>query len=156
VGFFTFIDSMIDWKGRISMSKESLFIAFISIILLFSLGISSEAISSDEEEIKAVLASYEEAWNKKDAGGVIAVYHQDAKVMTGREKRIVSKDEYLDILPERFKLGSMKLGKPSIKIKGDNAKVRVKMKLSGSHRTTRTTFSMTRESDKWLITKQTY
>jgi hypothetical protein len=76
--------------------------------------------------------------------------------MTGREKRIVSKDEYLTILPERFKLGSMKQVNPSIKIKGDNAKVRVKTKLSGYHRTTRTTFSMTRESDKWFITKQTY
>jgi uncharacterized protein (TIGR02246 family) len=121
-----------------------------------SLGISSEAISSDEEEIKAVLAPYEEAWNKKDARGVIAVYHQDAKIMTGGEKRIVSKDEYLNILLERFKLGSMKLVNPSIKIKGDNAKVRVKTKLSGSHRTTRMIFSMTRESDKWVITKQTY
>jgi ketosteroid isomerase-like protein len=147
---------MIDWKGGISMSKKSLFIVFISIILVFSFGISSEAISSDEEEIKAVLASYEEAWNKKDAGGVIAVYHQDAKVVTGREKRIVSKDEYLTILPERFKLGSMKLGKPSIKIKGDNAKARVKSKLSGYDRTTRMTFLMTRENDKWFITKQTY
>ncbi|NIO19968.1 MAG: DUF4440 domain-containing protein [Candidatus Aenigmarchaeota archaeon] len=138
------------------MSRKLLLITLLSFGLFYSFGFSSMAISSDEEEIKAVLASYMEAWNKKDARGVIAVYHQDAKIMTGKEKKIVSKDKYLEILPERFNLGSMKLGKPSIKIKGDNAKVRVKMNLSGFRRTTRTTFSMIRESDRWFITKQTY
>jgi ketosteroid isomerase-like protein len=135
---------------------------------IFSPGEGSEAVmkltkkvfidyrNANEKAIRAVLTEYQNAWNRKDANRVVAMYHQDAQIMLGKKKKSISKGQYVTILPERFALESMELKGHSIEIKGCRAKVKVKMRLSGSKRTTRTTFSMVRLNNRWLIMKQEY
>jgi hypothetical protein len=74
--------------------------------------------NANEEAILAVLKDYENAWNKKDADGVVAIYYPGAQIMLGKKKKSVSRENYITVLPERFALGSMELKKRSIEIKG--------------------------------------
>jgi ketosteroid isomerase-like protein len=112
--------------------------------------------NANEKAILAVLMEYQNAWNRKDPNRVVAMYHQDAQIMLGKKKKSVSKGQYVNILPERFARGSMELKKRSIEITGCRAKVKVEMRLSGSERATRTSFSMVRLNNRWLIMKQEY
>jgi ketosteroid isomerase-like protein len=112
--------------------------------------------NANEKAILAVLTEYQNAWNRKDANRVVAMYHQDAQIMLGKKKKSISKGQYVTILPEKFSLGSMELKGSSIEIKGCRAKVKVRMRLSDSERTTRTIFSMVRLHNRWLIMKQEY
>lgn len=112
--------------------------------------------SSEEEAIKVVLVSFESAWNTHDVQGVLAVLHEKGKFMTGREKKIVSKKEYADILPSRFlELPTMTIGTPKINIAGDKAEVNasvdfVKFKIPSF------IYHMVKKNNKWLIMSWEY
>lgn len=117
----------------------------------------SEPISAEEKELKTFLADYEEAWNKEDVNAIMAFYHDNAKIMTGRNRSIVSRAKYTDIMPGKLKqAGSMKFGKPKIKITENRAKVKVTAELSRMSRDVRFCFYMVRENGRWLITKTEY
>ena len=112
-------------------------------------------VSPDEEAIKRVLMGYEKAWSKKDTDGVIAFYHPNAQIMTGTLGHIVSKKQYFDLFPGRFKeLGSIHFGVPKINITEDKAKVDVKVTFSKHYGDARYIFSMLRQNSRWLIMKQ--
>lgn len=66
--------------------------------------------SSAEEAIKMVLVTQENEWNKHNEAGVLALFHDRAKIMYGRERNIASKKEYVNILPERME------AQPTIKL----------------------------------------
>jgi ketosteroid isomerase-like protein len=119
--------------------------------------LEARPVSPDEEAIKAILKNYENAWNKKDADGVIAFYHQKARIMTGKNRDIVSRKHYRKILPDRFKTAKfLYFGVSRMKIVGDKAKVKVKMKMTGSGSVIVVTYSMVRQNGKWLIVKTGY
>ena len=119
--------------------------------------LEARPVSPDEEKIKATLKDYENAWNKKDADGVIAFYHQNARIMTGKNRDIVSRKHYRKLLPDRFKTAkSIYFGVPRMKIAGDKAKVKVKIKLTGDGSESIVTYFMVRQNGKWLIVKQRY
>jgi len=82
--------------------------------------------SQDEVEIKALLVDMETKWKNLDKPGYLALMSDDAKIMYGRERKIVSKAEYAKLLPERMKeLGPMKFGTPEINVTGDTATVKL-------------------------------
>lgn len=113
------------------------------------------SVSPDEEAIKAVLMGWENAFNRKDADGVIAFYHPNAQIMTSALGHIVSKEQYFDLLPGRFKeLGSIHFGVPKINITEDKAKVDVKATYSKHYGDARYIFSMVRQNSRWLIMQQ--
>ena len=119
--------------------------------------LEARPVSPDEEAIKAILKDYENAWNKKDTDGVVAFYHQKARIMTGKNRNLVSRKHYRKILPDRFKTAkSLYFGVPRMKIVGDKAKVKVKMKATGSDMVMVITLSMVRQNGKWLIVKLRY
>jgi len=124
--------------------------------------LEARPISPDEEAIKAILKNIENAWNKKDTDGIIAFYHQKARIMTGKNRDIVSREHYRKILPDRFEtVKSLYFGVSRMKIVGDQAIVKVKMKMTGYDSVTRdnvivVTYSMVRENGKWLIVKTGY
>lgn len=76
-------------------------------------------------------------------------------MMHAREKKILTKEEYAKILPERIKeMGIIKFSNPKIKIDRDNATVRadyesrvVSMPYS---------FNLKKIGDKWLILANSY
>ena len=61
-------------------------------------------ISAAEESIKQILQDYEKAWNNKDVRGAIALYHDNAAIMVGDDKKMVTKKQYEEILLKSGKM----------------------------------------------------
>ena len=115
-----------------------------------------EPVSPEEREIKAFLADYKKAWDGKDVNTLVSFYHDDAKIMTGRKHKIVSKKQYANIIPDRFKqLGSVTFGAPKIKITGDKAKVKTTTRFSQGMKSW-LIFYMIQQNSRWLIIEQKY
>jgi len=111
--------------------------------------------SSNEEAIKTLLLRWETTWNKRDAQGNLALWHDDAKIMYGRERKIASKKEYADMLPKRMAgHPTIKLRAPKIDIKEDKAVVKVTIDF-GRHQSA-TTFYLVCENNKWFIMSLKY
>ena len=142
------------------MQKRFITITFIFFLLVFLIGCVAtlkdyKPKSSVEEEIKIVLVMYENEWNKHNEAGVLALFHDRAKVMYGRERNIASKKEYVNILPERMAAyPTIKLSAPKMSITGDKADVKVTLSM-GQYQTP-TTFYLVREKSKWLIMSWKY
>ena len=120
----------------------------------FSTPIIAGDVSEAEKSIKQTLFDYAKAWNKKDVKGVIALYHDDADIMTGKDKNMVSKIQYEKILPNRWKHGKIKFGVPKIEITGDKAKVNVKATFKRFD--ANFTYYMVLQGNSWLIMLQKY
>ena len=137
------------------MQKKFITITFMFCLSVFFIGCVTtlkdyKPKSSAEEPIKVVLVMYENEWNKHNEAGILALFHDRAKVMYGRERHIASKKEYVDILPERIAANpAIELSAPKINIKGDKAVV--KLNLSTGEFKSQITFNMVRENNKWLI-----
>jgi len=139
------------------MQKRFITITFIFCLLVFFIGCVAtlkdyKPKSSVEEAIKIVLVAYENAWNKHNEVGVLAFFHDRAKIMYGspRSPKIASKKEYVDILPERIAANpTIKLSAPKIDVREDKAVVKVNMSTRGHQ--TQITFNMVRENNKWFI-----
>jgi ketosteroid isomerase-like protein len=118
--------------------------------------------SPDETSVKDLFVSMEKAWNDKDVKRVLAVYHEDAKIMEGKEQQILSKKKYDELLRDEKKglknSGTIKCGTPKIKISQDGTKAvtDIDMIYSQYNVVLHTTFSLIRDGDNWLITSRTY
>lgn len=129
-------------------------------VLLFFFGCASnlkdyKPKNVDEEAIKMILVTLESAWNKHDPQGVLPLLHKDAQLMTGMERRIVSKKEYAVILLERMAdVLTIKFYRPTISIAGDKASVEVPAKAESLR--IQFVFHMIREENKWFIMKMEY
>jgi len=111
--------------------------------------------SSTEEAIKMLLLKLEATLNNKDEQGNLALWHDNAKVMYGRDRKIASKKEYVKILPERMKAHfSYKLGAPKINIKGDKSYVNVTFNIDGNY--VPFFIYLVRENNKWLMMSWEY
>ncbi len=118
-----------------------------------------EAISPDREAIKALVMEYQDAWNKHDPDEYMALFHSEAKIMTGDKRRFVSKIEYYRLLPQRFRDSpTLKIeGDPRIRIERDTAEVTFTASLSPTETMgIPYTLYLVRESGQWLIMKQEY
>jgi len=117
----------------------------------------AQIVSMDEKAIQAVFIEYEKAWNRQDAKGVIVFFHQNAQIMTGAKRKIVSTEEYVNIVPQKFEqVGSMTFDDPKIEITGDKAKVAITSQFSRGVKEVKFIFSMVLQNNKWLIMKQEY
>ena len=129
-------------------------------VLFFLFGCSStlkdyKPKSSDEEAIKMTLVAFESLWNKHDALGVLNLLHENAQLMTGMDRSIVSKKEYAVILPGRIKeLSPTKIYELTISVTGDKASV--KFRSATGQFQNQFTFHMIRENNKWFIMKWEY
>ena len=119
-----------------------------------SISIAAEDVSGAEKSIKQTLSNYAEAWNKKDVKGVISFYHDNADIMTGKEKKMVSKQQYEQILPNKWKFGKIKFGVPKIKVTRDKANVKVKATFKRFD--ANFTYAMVLQDNSWLIMVQKY
>ncbi len=112
--------------------------------------------SSEEDAIKVVLVAFESAWNRHDLQGVLAVFHDKGKFMTGREKKIVSKKEYADILPARMsELPTMIIGVPKINIAGEKAVVNVSVDFVRFQNPS-FIYHLVKENNRWFIMSWEY
>jgi hypothetical protein len=106
--------------------------------------------SSEEEGIKMTLVALESAWNKHDQQGVLSLFHENAQLMTERQKSIVSKKEFAASLPKRMiDFSPTKLYEPTISVVGHNASVKLLVDM-GQYQN-ELTLQMVRENNKWFI-----
>lgn len=146
---------MIKRREMMKYFIEVLALSILVCVFVISSPIEAENVSDAEESIKQTLSGYEKAWNKKDTKAVIAFYHDDADIMTGADRRIVSKKEYEKILAKRIrKFGKIKFDVPEITVSGDKAKVKVKVAFKRLH--FNFTFYMVLQDNRWLIMVQEY
>ena len=133
-----------------------IFVLFMTVVSMSSYVFSGENVSAPGERIlKIFLLDYEDAWNNKDWKSLMDFYHKDAKIMSGRGRLMVSKAKFTDAIKSKVeRYGSMKFGKPKIKISGDEAKVSAIIIFSKRKRDVRYYYDMVRENDKWLIIKE--
>ena len=81
--------------------------------------------------------------------------HEKAMLMTGRDRKILSKAEYIKILPKRLADNpSISLGIPKMAVSGDLAEVRIY--LTRGNYTGLVVYDMKMEKNKWYIKNWKY
>ena len=71
--------------------------------------------SPQEQALKSILLDFQDGVNTRDSKKIENLIHEKASIMTGRERKILSKEEYIKILPKRLAENpSIALGKPKI------------------------------------------
>jgi hypothetical protein len=110
----------------------------------------------EEAAVISVIIAFEESFNKVDQKLFLSIMADGAQIMHGAQRKIFTKEEYVNILPERIKeMGTIKFSNPKIKIERDIAtvqaiydgKVAVGMPYS---------FELKKTGDKWLILSNSF
>ncbi len=142
------------------MKKGLAPILFIT-IMLFSVGCEKPPLKNfeprtpTESAIKDTLIAFRDSANNRNAKGVLGVIHQSAQLMVGREREIISKEEYARVLPTRLVDNpGFELSVPKIDISGSKANVRVYMARGGSNYLF--TINMVCENQNCLMTNWEY
>jgi len=76
----------------------------LAITLVAGMGLAlGESVQEQEAAIRQFILKADEAWDTGDIETFLMVYTEDAQIMVGREKNIVSKEEYRKRLPSILK-----------------------------------------------------
>ena len=111
--------------------------------------------SPQEQALKDVLLDFQDGVNTLDSMKVGNLIHEKASIMTGRDRKILSRAEYVKILPQRLAENpSIQLGKPKMKVTGDKAEVKIYM-TRGDYNSL-VVFNMKLENSKWFIKSWEY
>jgi hypothetical protein len=106
--------------------------------------------SPQEQALKSILLDFEDGVNTLDAKKIESLIHPKASLMTGRERKTLSKEEYVKILPKRLAGNpSIALGKPKMTVSGDKAEVKIYMTRGNYNGLV--VYNMILEDNKWYI-----
>jgi len=106
--------------------------------------------SFQEQALQSVLLDFQDGVNTLDSRKVGNLIHEKASIMIGRDRKILSKAEYIKILPKRLAENpSIALGKPKMKVSGDKAEVKIYMTRGDNNALV--IFNMAMENNKWYI-----
>lgn len=150
------------------MKHSSIFVTLFFVSLLGFMGCTTlnnyKAKTTDEAEIKTTLIKYLEAWENHDADSLLYFIHEDARIMIGGEERyslregriiklgqmVLSKKQYSEILPERFRESpSYRWGSPEMNVRDDWATVAMRAITANFH--ARVGTILMRDNGKWYI-----
>ncbi len=140
------------------MMKQLVF--FIVITVIASCGQNEpltnyEPKSPQEQALKSILLDFQDGVNTLDAKKIESLIHPKASLMTGRERKTLSKEEYVKILPKRLAGNpSVSLGKPKMTVSGDKAEVKIYM-TRGNYNCL-VVYNMILEDNKWYIQSWKY
>lgn len=110
--------------------------------------------SKDEAEIMNVLLVFGEAEDKEDVQKVAPLLHDNFKGMVGKERKMVTKEEYLEHLTKQSAEATF-AGAPQMRISGNKADVKVPISV-GTQWYGTMVLHLTKENNKWLITGWEY
>ena len=111
--------------------------------------------STQEQALKSILLDFEDGVNTRDSKKIGNLIHEKASMMTGRERKILSRAEYIKVLPKRLAENPpIALGKPKITISGDKAEVKIYMARGDFN--SLVVFNMRLENHKWYIQSWKY
>ena len=114
-----------------------------------------EPTSPQEQALKSTLLDFQDGVNTKDSEKIENLIYEKAAIMTGRDRKIISKAEYIKILPKRLAENpSIALGKPKMIVSGEKAEVRVYM-ARGDYNVL-VVFNMKLDNNKWYIQSWKY
>ena len=98
---------------------------------------------------------FQDGVNSRDAVKIINLIHDDASIMTGRERKMLTRAEYFKILPKRLADNPpIALGKPKMAISDDQAEVKAYI-TRGEYRGL-LVFNMKRVGNNWYIQSWKY
>ncbi|MCF8084708.1 MAG: nuclear transport factor 2 family protein [Deltaproteobacteria bacterium] len=132
-------------------------LAFLFSVSLFGCATLKEYKPKSKEEaaIKNVLVTFMDSAKKGDVQGVSPLLHDDFKAPVGRERKVLSKNEYLEALPQRAaEHPPITMSEPQMNIKGDRADVKCSVTRGNWHG--QLVFHLIRDHGKWLITSWEY
>ena len=117
-----------------------------------------KAKTAEEEGIKTTLVKFYEARNNYDVDGFLSVFHEDAKIMIGgRESMVLSKKQCSEYLPTYFGSASqIELGSPKMNVRGDEATVRMPLRIIEFGLNLQMVMELVRENGKWYILSSRY
>jgi hypothetical protein len=117
--------------------------------------VTYEPKSPEEIAIKDLLLKWEKSYNSGDVAGNLSTWNDKAQIMYGTDRKLATKKEYIEILPERMKANPMiNLGSPDIKLSGQKAEVKTTM--SSGRGTIPATFYLEKENNIWSIMSWRY
>ncbi len=131
------------------------FAAAVIVITIISCGkdepiANYEPKAPEEKALLNVLLDFQDGVNRRDAVKIINLIHENALIMTGRERKLLTKAEYFNILPKRLADNPpIALGKPKMAISGSQAEVKAYI-TRGEYRGL-LVFNMKRVDNKWYI-----
>ena len=106
--------------------------------------------SPQEKALKSILLDFQDGVNTMDAKKIESLIHPKASLMTGRERKTLSKEEYVKILPKRLAGNpSIALGKPKMTVSHDKAEVKIYMTRGNYNGLV--VYNMILEDNKWYI-----
>jgi hypothetical protein len=137
------------------MTELKHFVFTLTVIMIISCGqdepiANYEPGSPEEKALKGVLLDFQDGVNSRDAVKIINLIHEDASIMAGRERKILTRAEYFKNLPERLAENPpIALGNPKMAISGGQAEVKTYI-TRGEYRGL-LVFNMKRVGNKWYI-----
>ena len=106
--------------------------------------------SPQEQALKSVLLDFQDGVNTLDSAKIGNLIHEKAAIMTGRDRKILSRAEYIKILPQRLaQYPPIALGKPKMSVSGDNAEIKIYM-TRGDYNAL-IIYNMKLDNNKWYI-----
>ena len=98
---------------------------------------------------------FQDGVNSKNANKVKDLLSENASIMVGRERKILSKTEYAEILPQRLAENpAISFGKPKMTVSGDKAEVKIYVTRGGIN--SLVVYHMEFENNKWYIRRWEY
>jgi hypothetical protein len=114
-----------------------------------------EAKSPQEQALKSVLLDFQDGVNTLDSAKIGDLIHEDALIMTGRERKILSKAQYMSVLPKRLTENpSISLGTPNMTVIGNKAEVKIYMTRGNYNGLI--VYNMKLENNRWYIQSWKY
>ena len=111
--------------------------------------------SPQEQVLKSIFLDLQEGVNTRDANKIENLIHEKASLMTGRDRKILSKAEYIKILPARLAgNASISLGILKMTVAGDKAEVKIYLTLGNFDGLI--VYNMKQENNKWFIQSWKY
>ena len=105
--------------------------------------------------LKGILLDFQEGVNTLDSKKIENLIHENASLMIGRERKLLSKAEYIKSLPKRLAENpSITFGKPKMTVSGDKAEIKIYM-ARGKYNAL-VVFNMIYENNKWYIESWKY
>ena len=138
------------------MKKVSVLLLVFFISACAGNSVKTENLSPDQKEIMVFLNELQQTWNTKNQDGYLALWHPNSKIMYSRDRVVVSKAEFAQILPERMKLSPvMELKVSDIKVTGNSAIVKASGRPDG-RTLIHLDMNLERENGKWYLMSWKY
>jgi hypothetical protein len=96
------------------------------------------------------MLDFQHGVNTQDSKKIENLIHENAAIMSGRDRKIISKADYIKMLPKRLAENPpIALGQPKMTVSGDKAEVKIYM-ARGDYNAL-VVFNMKLENTKWYI-----